>query len=1488
MSDAQDATQPDPTLGHNPLPAKRRRGRRRWWLRLGVLLGLAALTGLVYLTRPATLASIILPRVAQSIGGDVSASRISLSGINSIDVQDLRIRARGWNDISGELVYADRIRCHFSLLALLIGELKIGSVQADRVEFRLAEASDRPGEFSLFALTPTTKPASPSSSAQRPTEISIENLILENGVVTNDGYRKLGDLRFRATLTRSTSSATALNFSLFGRPNAEGRLAIANITGSFDGVTHAASVEVDDLVIDGRQLAIAPIAVRTWTSRLGLEGRVSKAKFSYGPNIAPSALIDLKGVAMNIPADALGGDALDNAWSGFAHGKTVDLQATPRMTLRSGTLVLEENEVRFEHVTGELGADASNTRVLPVPFEGEFRMTIPKALLPAFEWDHRDTWITAAAQIAPFSLSLAIRDFSSPEGKEGDPDTLQLPRAATKVLSDFNITSWTIDIDSHIDRGPPTAAGKPGPLQSTGTLVLDKGSGAFEEFPYQLEDVRAVIKFRDDNLVVESLTANGADGAKASITGRLDGLSTGAEIDLRITCADAPIDERLFSAFEPAPREALELLFDARSARSLNTAGLLPDANALIVQRQELSRLSDDEANRPTRERLQRSISAGPFQLGGRCGFEIRVYSEPGWGKPVVVTGDVRVHDAGLLFARFPYPLRLKEGAIRVLDEAIEIMGDGLKATTPAGGELLVTGSVQIPRMPKNGSKDGAADGAGSDRGLRPLIRISDKDDALNPALLAAIPHAGDEMPSGWPGADLAPAGQLLGALGLSGRIQLDGLVDSDESGKERFSFKIDFDHGTAAPDAAGRAELDAEGMPWPPEFQLEDCTATLLLTPERVVIEHCEGRNGTGSISAKGYSELEGPNRLIELELKALPIGRAFEGYLASDPAEAAARFARYAPSGAIDGTIRREVTETSALTSGSLTPQSIELNLDGTRMRAERIAGRLAVSASGVRADSLEFRLFEGDLTDGILRLSGPLSSSLSATPEATPTTAPTTTAAAAPAPLDATITAGRIESPLLRELLATRAKGVIDLIAARAAKGTYDAHYQGGENDHFEITPRTLGIGQADERVELAFDPKDSISGNSELVRFDVHGTLTGLHAGTLTTSGSFESGNDNRVNASMKIDARELTVALRKHLPPPMDLATETLACTTKGRFELDLPDIALRWPATGSAESPDIYQIRGAARLLDASLSAGPSVSALNGEVSLRLRYEPRAALPIDFTAQLTASSARVFDRPISATSLSIASGDGGKSLSVNGSGDVAFGRFDLVSSIDFDKDTYRARARVADADFEVLRLGTPLDDVSARSTSRLSAVVLVEGSTSGAADTRTGNGRVGIRNATLASLPLAMRVLQITQLMLPISSQISASDAIFNIKGNTAEITRCDLAAGTIQLTGSGTVDIPTFGIGLRVFPRGTIPIVSDVIGGVTNQFFAIDVSGTLSDPKASIAALPGITDIPAPPPAPIQPTTTPTESTATTSTTPSTPPSSDPQPPQH
>ncbi len=1435
----------------DPKPQTNR--RRTWLRRAAIALAVLLAAGLVYLTRPATLAALILPRASEAIGGEVTAARISLGGLNSVVLEDLRVRTPGWEGRAGELLYSNRLEVRFSLFSLLFGEFRARAIRADRLALRLVEDGDAAGRYSFQSLTPRVADddrPDEQRAAQRPSEIAVDELVIENLIASGGELRSLGELRFRGALVPSEQSATAFRFTLRGRPDGQGRLSIAGIEGSFDPATQAISLAVEDLLIDGRQLAVAPIAVRGWTSRLGLEGRVTHARFEYATGEKPSALLDLAGLGLNLPIDELSGNALEDAWGGFQRGARVDLDATPRMTLRTGTLRLERDEVRFEQITGELGADGGEGRVIPVPFRGSIALRVPVDSLPEFRWEERDAWFEQAARIAPFSIDLAIRDFSSSRTEDGSADTLLLPRAATKILADFQVTAWTIDVDTLLSRGAPADDGTPAPLVSRGELRLSNGSGAFDEFPYRLDDVQAVFRYENDNLTVEELTGRGAEDATVRISGRLEGLSTGAEIDLAIVCDDAPIDDQLFNSFEDAPREALGLLFDKHAAQTLAEANLLPDAAALVTQRQQLARLGEDDASKADRERLTRSIDAAPFALGGRCGFTIRVYSPAGFGQPVLVTGDVAVRDAGLIFARFPYPLRLKQGSVRVLDEAIELSGDGITAVTPAGGLFTVAGRVEIPRLPDGG------------RGMRPLIAVRADNDAVNPALLAAIPHSGREMPAGWPGTDLAPAGELLAALGLRGEVDLEGLIDSDDAGRERFSFDVEFSDGTASPDERGRAELDELGLPWPRDFTLTDCSATLLLTPERATIPRCVGRNGDGTVSATGFSDLEGPDREIEIELKSIPIGRAFEGFLATDPETATARFARFSPGGTIDGIIRRKVRGESTETSGSLTPQSIDLTLDGSRVHADRIAGRIAVTATGLRAESLEYRMSEGGIEDGLLRLSGPLSTT-GAAPAPAGESRPETSAEPA---LEASITGTRVESPLVRELLAPRAKGVLDLLRARAAKGRFDARYSSGETERFEIRPRTLSVGEAGETIELSFGESDLIAGNGERVDFTIDAAISEPAAdgaeqrameGALALTGSYTANGDSRIGAKLSLASTRLTPALRKQLPPPLDTSAAAIELTTDGRFSLDLEDIALRWPSSGSADDPDVYQLVGKALLAKARLEAGLDFDSLDAELPIRLRYEPRASKPVDFTATLDASGGRALDRDFGRSLISLATGPTGETLELAGAGDVAFGRFDLAGSIDFEADTYSARVRIADADYDVLRLGKPMAADTARSNSRLSGIIEFGGRFGegvDATDSRNGTGKVSIRNATIASLPVAMRVLQLTQLMLPVSSAISAAEAEFRFQGDKADITRCSLSAGTIQLEGSGTLDIPTFGVGLRFFPKGTVPIVSDVIGGVTNQFFAVDVSGPLSDPKATLAALPGIQEMPTPP----------------------------------
>ncbi|MFM7053064.1 MAG: hypothetical protein ACKOYN_13180 [Planctomycetota bacterium] len=1395
------------------------RTTRRTVLRLGVLLGLLVLSAVVLLTRPWVLMRVILPNAARNIGGEVTASVIRMGAPDEIVIEDLRVRAPQGAGEAYELARADRIRVRFELLPLLWGDLRVTRVSVGRLSLRMAEFADRPGEFTALLL----KPAPSDAPAQRPATISIDDLVLESGIVSGERYERLGDLRFRGALTPVLGDAYSFAVKLQGLPDSKGTLAVGEIEGSFDGGTRAFDVSVSDVVVRDGSISVAPLRVRAWARELGLEGRIRSARMSSSEAEGTTAEIDVDGLAMDLPIEQLGDESLDAAWKGFEDGRMVDLEAKPRMTLREGVLRLSDDRITLEKLEGALGAREKDSQVLPVPFECSFALDLPNPEGGVRDWGKADSWLRESLAAAPFRLDLGIRRFSSPEGDDA-ARTLQLPRAAAKILSDFDITRWTINVDTRIERGVAARAGQPAPIRSSGTLRLERGSGAYREFPYRLDDVSAVISFENDNLTIERLTGRGAEGAMVAIDGRLTDIKEGAEIEVNITCADAPIDRRLFDAFEEGPRAGIEILFDGRAAGTLAAAGLLPDKESLDRQRAELTALGDGERARDDRARLQRSVDAGPFALGGRCGFNIRVYSPKGFDQPVIVTGDVRVRDAGLVFERFPYPLRIRSGSFTVLDEAVVIGGDGLRAITPAGGMFTVKGSVNMPRDGKGG------------RDIRPLIEIADSDDAVNPALLASIPHDDDgrERPQGWPGADLAPAGRLLEALGLSGRIELDGLVSTKADGSEDFRVRLAFSQGRAEPDADGRAYLATQGLEWPKEFALDECSTRLDIVPERVTFEQCAGNYGTGSVVARGFASLDGPDRLVEIELRNLPIGRAFEPYLAADPAVAAERFRDFAPSGSLDGMIRREVGASGSRTSGSLMPRTVEVTLDGSRVRAERSQGRIAIDDRGVTAEALQFRLWTGDRDDGELRLSGSLD-----------VDEPEGTADA----LEATIRGGRVESPATQAVLARRAPAVQEALRALDATGVFDARYVRTADERVTVTPKVIELGRSGERVELDFAERDRVTVDETGVRFDADATMRGAAEGRYTVSGTVSVPQGQQLlAASVRIDAAALTPALRALLPAPLASSAETIDLTSAGAFTLALPAIEGRWRPGADLESPDTFTMRGETAFKGASFDCGARIDGVDGTLPFELAYEPRSAAPVRFTATLSAERARVFDRELGAGTTRIATARGGEVLEIAGAGDFYSGRYDLDARVDFERKEYSMRARVADASFA--RVRDPKAATLPASQGRLAGTLTLRGPLGGTPEAlaaRTGEGRVGVRDATMASEPIAMRVLQLSQLMLPVSGVISACDVDFTVRGAKAQLDRVLLESGTLRLDGTGTVDIPTFAIGLRLFPRGTVPLLSDVVGGVTNQLFAIDVTGTVGEPQVAVAPLPQV-----------------------------------------
>jgi hypothetical protein len=116
----------------------------------------------------------------------------------------------------------------------------------------------------------------------------------------------------------------------------------------------------------------------------------------------------------------------------------------------------------------------------------------------------------------------------------------------------------------------------------------------------------------------------------------------------------------------------------------------------------------------------------------------------------------------------------------------------------------------------------------------------------------------------------------------------------------------------------------------------------------------------------------------------------------------------------------------------------------------------------------------------------------------------------------------------------------------------------------------------------------------------------------------------------------------------------------------------------------------------------------------------------------------------------------------------------------------------------------------------------------------------------------LARLPIALALLQLGQASINLDPVVERGDFEFTIDRSTVNFERFDLTSHNMILRGTGSLDTETRAIALRLANKGTIPLVSDLLGGVSNQIFQIDVRGTLDKPEGSLVPLPLLLPAPA------------------------------------
>ncbi|MFO0828808.1 MAG: hypothetical protein U0572_11760 [Phycisphaerales bacterium] len=1416
MADAPSQPQP---------PVRKRRFRR---IVLAVLVLIVAIAAYV-VTRPSVLRWMLEPALAKAFGGEVELTDVRLDRLTWLRVGSMTLRAPGWSGDSAEVLRAESVAVRFSPGSLLTGTVRIEALDFGLLRLRAAERETEPGVFNLLALRPD---ASQGDEPLRVNEVDLRRIEVEMGTVGRDGtFRASGQRAFSGDLRpdKSRPGGTLFQFRLEDL-DARGRL----LSGTLDERTLAFTCDVGAIELDRASLGLAPLAVRQTAEAMNLNGRVRSAHASWSPESPLVAECDVEDTELT-----LNGFDLGDRWVRVENGRRVASHGLPTMRLKEGRIRYERDELRFEHLKGQVASSAGD--LPPLPAEISLRVDLDPASIQAVDWrdaSDRTRWLADFLASAPFELDLTIRGFES--GSAAEKAVLEAPSAIAKMVELFGGTAWKFDVDARFSRGAPTRGAdgslRPAIVVARGQAFLNEGRGAYRPFPYPLEHVQAHLTFDqndagDDRVTVDYLKGSGSNGAAITVRGTVERPGSDAGVHLTLSGAKVPLDDALFRSFRGGTRAALESLFDAESLAALEAAELIPDdrdALAADLRRLETElRAATDESKRTELSselaREGRMLEARSFRLGGEVNLDLSIARELGADHHTIVEGMIDIARADVLARAAPYPLHVTSGRMKLTAKGIEILDDGLRGVTYSGAALRAQGTIEFDQMLEHPP-------------VRPDVAIVTAGDRITPLLLAAIPPPDAERAAlkGWPGATLAPAAQLLRAARLQGDVDFRVHVTSED---DTFVARVDVQltNGSVAADPA-----DAALAGLPPSLALEDVSAVLRVNGDRVQIKSLKGRSAdrTGTIDVSG--ELgPGQARSVELTLANMPI----EPWMLELTRERGFATTRshwddLDPSGHVDASLRvRRAATGEGTADGSVTPLDVQCTVGDSVAKLVRRSGHIELHGAGdsvhVLAKDLSFAV-GADGKEGVWSLDAEYHGGAARS-------------------LRGQLSArdGRWESPLIAGIMrlanaegfaaATRSlrpEGLFDASASLSTKadGTLDWSAQ--------IVPRTLACDFRGARPALTFDGAPLVTITPESVDF------TGLRAttegGVVGADAHLDLGaTEHRAIGTLTIDADAWTPEITAFLPEPLGGAQRALGFVADD-LEVTAARIAIAWDPNRGIAEPTHYEMRASATAHGGRFTIGLPFTGVAGSANVDFTYDQRGtSQPImTLAANLASPSLRVFDRVIRNGTATIGLTDGGRSLDIqNFEGSVADGRVAGTASLDLRSNEYTADVRLTDAGLGPLL--APSDD-----TGRRKGVVEARLTVGGKADnasTRVGRGQITVRDATIASSLLTIRLVELSQLALPLSTAVRSADVSFFIDGQRAQFERFHLAAGGVDFDGRGFIDTRDFTIAAAFRTRGRVAIVRDIVGALTDVLWEIDLSGPLTDPVASLRPLPGL-----------------------------------------
>jgi hypothetical protein len=1364
--------------------------------------------------------------LARATGVPVQVERAAWDGWGTLTAESVTVTAPGWGDPADRLLEIKGFSSAFRPLDLLIGRITIEDLQMREATLRLAQRDLPDGThlFNLSSLTPSSGGFGPSV-ALRPSKIHIGVLRVENlayAVRSNPGGSESLVSRitrgFRVSMQHKPDAGPhQMTFELVeleetdlaSQPAARDRADGLRIDGEWNEVTFAYEVRIPGIDFGTSIRPLLPLVYGQGWDRLGVKGRVSDLQIRGDPQRPiREARLSLTDAAINLADFGLRQD-----WWRFREGRIEDAAGLPRMAVDRGTVLFHDDQLTLKDFAGRLlsvvpvermGPFLTDPREVAVPLPAtlslslDFRQTPPPATM-----EDAERWFLQAIDHAGFDLEASVPDFTLRNDRDGKAWVVELPRVVVNILDNFSVRQGSLAIMVKANR-PPSPVGSPAPdPRLTGSLRIREGEGAYVNFNYPLTGVDAQIEFEDDQVLVRQLKAVGSSGCGILISGRVDGAEDDAGVDLQVqTVSPAPIDEALQNAFQPGPRRIFELLFAREMRQNLVDSGLLPDQGT---------------------------------QLGGTCRFDIRVHRPRGGGDLVETTGTISVQDAKVLCNRFPYPIDVQEGLIQLEDERIVLPKGHWRFTTAGSGEGTIHGQVRIPR-----GRDG--------RDALPDLQLLVAHDRINPLLMAALPldswNTAGQGNQDWPGRRRSEIARAMQALGMQGELAVSGAIGSGPTGDTTLDLDVFLTDGSFTPREGPDRLLETSGLPWPAGFDMDRVTARARVTERSAWLPWLKGRVGEGRVEAEGGADMRRRDRWLRARLDDVPLGLWLPRML-PDAFQAAATEAWEAcrVRGAFDADIvLTQPAEGPEMRRATFTTPGIDLEADGQPCRIELGCGHLVIE--GPTLDLIDVEIDASQAGRHLATIRGDGAIALGALGRQD---------------LQAEWRIDSLASPLLPTIL--RAGG-LDAVAevcerwnpAGSASGRLHLGHAEGDRRRPDWGVEIEGPfdlygdpGGVSTHLSLGEGAELRLSPGRVLVHDPLGGRPLPLRArvtcGTFAVGGALSIGPEasNTEDMTLRFDLSPLHPSLSGILPEGLAESLRTINLTAESAIATDLR--LLGW----SSENPSVG-VAGTIRLDDGAMDAGVHLDSIHADFGVLAR--PSRPDPVRIGLGLGDGSFLVRGRLIERVDGLLHVGSGGGPTRIERlEGSLYGGRVLCDAIVDPAEDHWSVRIAFDGSDLAgLVRGGEASPGIGA--TGSVRGAIALEGGFS-AGTPATGIGRVQATQARMGELPLTLRMLQASQLMLPLADSLDTADIRFHLRGPDLRFERFDLTCPTLKLLGHGSLDLRTWDVAMRFRNRGTVPLISDLFGAASDQLFVIDVSGSASDPDVRLTPLPPLGEDP-------------------------------------